>query len=164
MDTKDKLGFPILKKSKHTGLVVEFTDVTTAHVLIADERYEIGYKTDKWAKVDNEVVWEDVTLDTQPTSSEITDMMNEAITKAASLKDATISGSNDGGKNSFYDFPDWVTNIDTLSEYLQLDGYDFNVLKTLTVNLGARHGGTSKKRELNKRLHYTKLAIKKFQR
>jgi hypothetical protein len=74
------------------------------------------------------------------------------------------TGTNDGRKNSFYDFPDWVTNIDTLAEYLELDGYDFNVLKTLTVNKGDRHSGTSKERELNKRLHYAKMAIEKFNR
>lgn len=72
--------------------------------------------------------------------------------------------SNDGGHNNFYDFPHWVTNIDTLAEYLKLDGYDFNVLKTLTVNLGARHDGTNIKRELNKRLHYVERAIEKFNR
>ena len=57
-----------------------------------------------------------------------------------------------------------MTNIDTLAEYLELDGYDFNVLKSLTVNLGARHAGTNKARELNKRLHYSKMAIKKLKR
>jgi len=79
-------------------------------------------------------------------------------------KNSIINGTNDGGKNNFYDFPSWVTNIDTLAEYLQLDGYDFNVLKSLTINLGERHDGTNPERELKKRLHYTKMAIKKFKR
>jgi len=79
-------------------------------------------------------------------------------------KDAKITGANDGKKNRFYDFPEWVTNIDTLAEYLELDGYDFNVLKSLTINLGERHAGTNQERELNKRLHYSEMAINKFKR
>ncbi len=74
------------------------------------------------------------------------------------------TGDNDGGHNKFYDFPKWVTNLDTLAEYLQLDGFDFNVLKTLTLNLGKRHSGTTEMRELKKRLHYTNAAIRKAER
>jgi len=79
-------------------------------------------------------------------------------------KNDTITGANDGKKNNWYRFPDWVNDIDTLAEYLDLDFYEGNILKTLTANLGARHAGTSKERELNKRLHYAEMAIKKLKR
>jgi len=91
-------------------------------------------------------------------------MMSEYMKEKKECKDVKLTGTNDGSKNDFYKFPDWVKDVDTLSEYWNLDFYDGNVLKTLTLNLGARHEGTSKKRELNKRLHYSKMAIEKFQR
>lgn len=61
---------------------------------------------------------------------------------------------NDGSKNNFYAIPAWVEDLDDLSEYLELDGYEFNILKTLWVHKGNRHNGTDEAREINKRLHY----------
>lgn len=61
---------------------------------------------------------------------------------------------NDGSKNSFYAIPAWVEDLDDLSEYLKLDGFEFNLLKTLWVNMGDRHTGTNEAREINKRVHY----------
>ena len=62
--------------------------------------------------------------------------------------------SNDGGKNDFYTFAPYVKNVDSLSRYLELSGAEFNILKSLTSNLGARHVGTDSKREAKKCLHY----------
>jgi len=62
---------------------------------------------------------------------------------------------SDGGKNNFYTFPSFVTNIDSLARYLDLNGAEFNVLKSLTAKLGARHSGTDEKREVKKGLHYS---------
>ena len=154
------IRYPAHMRSKHSpDLVVTFVNPTRGTVLFADERYKIGFTSNEWTPADNIDWWEEhIIARAEPTSQEIGHMYQEA------AKDAKIPGANDGSKNSFYDFPEWVTNIDTLAEYLQLDGYDFNVLKSLTVNLGKRHAGTSKKRELNKRLHYSEMAIRKFKR
>lgn len=71
---------------------------------------------------------------------------------------------NDGGHNDFYDFPEWVKNIDTLAEYLQLSFAEGNILKSLTANLGNRHNGTDRNREINKCLHYAKVRAKSQER
>lgn len=74
------------------------------------------------------------------------------------------SGANDGSANAFYKIPDWVKDCDLLAEYLELDHYEANILKTLWINKGARHDGTNKNRELNKRLHYAQKSIEKLNR
>ena len=71
---------------------------------------------------------------------------------------------SDGKKNKFYEIPKWVKDLDDLSEYLDLDPYEFNVLKTLWIHKGKRHDGTNESRELNKRLHYSKKSLKKHKR
>ena len=68
---------------------------------------------------------------------------------------------NDGSKNKFYEIPEWVKDLDDLSEYLGLDGFEFNILKTLWVHKGNRHNGTDKAREINKRLHYAQKSKEK---
>ena len=158
--------FPVLRKSKHTGLVVSFRNPTTATVLISDNRYPVEYTNDTWTQYDNYDVWEELSNNPcEPNSDELEEMYQESIKDANnSIKTNISNGSNDGGKNNWYKFPDWVNDIDTLSEYLQLDGYEFNVLKSLTSNLGSRHSGTSIERELNKRLHYAKKSIEKLNR
>lgn len=70
----------------------------------------------------------------------------------------------DGSKNSFYEIPKWIKDLDDLSEYLELDPYEFNILKTLWIHKGNRHQGTNEKRELNKRLHYSNKSLEKFER
>lgn len=72
--------------------------------------------------------------------------------------------TNNGKKNGFYAIPKWVKDLDDLSEYLDLDGYEFNILKTLWINKGARHTGTNEAREINKRLHYAQKSKKKHTR
>jgi hypothetical protein len=74
------------------------------------------------------------------------------------------TGSNDGGKNSFYEIPEWVKDLDDLAEYLQLDGFEFNTLKTLWINIGMRHTGTTEEREIKKRIHYSNKSLKKMER
>lgn len=71
---------------------------------------------------------------------------------------------NDGSKNKFYEIPEWVKDLDDLSEYLELDPYEFNILKTLWVHKGNRHIGTSNTREINKRLHYAQKSKEKHTR
>ena len=164
-----EIKYPANMRSKHSpDLVVTFTEPRTGKVLFPDDRYHVGFMSDEWTPASNVDWWEEhIIARAEPSGKEVAEMLEEfgeiPIGKTP-LKDAKIPGANDGSKNSFYDFPEWVTNIDTLAEYLQLDGYDFNVLKSLTVNLGERHAGTSKKRELNKRLHYSEMAIRKFKR
>lgn len=68
---------------------------------------------------------------------------------------SVVTGANDGSKNSFYAIPEWVEDLDDLAEYLKLDGFEFNILKSLWVHIGTRHSGTDEKREINKCLHYS---------
>lgn len=63
--------------------------------------------------------------------------------------------ASDGGSNSFYVFPEWVVDVDSLCRYWELSSAEGNILKSLTANLGSRHSGTDKKREVRKSLHYS---------
>ncbi len=74
------------------------------------------------------------------------------------------TGSNDGSKNSFYAIPDSVKDLDDLAEYLELDPNEFNVLKTLWVNKGIRHNGTTPEREVKKRIHYSQRSLVKLEK
>lgn len=67
----------------------------------------------------------------------------------------------DGSKNDFYNIPDWVEDVDDLTEYLKLDFFDGNILKSLWYNIGDRHSGTNRKREARKGLHYSNRRVKK---
>lgn len=71
---------------------------------------------------------------------------------------------SDGSKNNFYEIPVWVKDLDDLSEYLKLDPYEFNILKTLWIHKGKRHNGTNELREINKRLHYAEKSREKYLR
>jgi hypothetical protein len=62
---------------------------------------------------------------------------------------------SDGAKNNFYRFADYVKDIDSLARYLKLNGAEFNILKSLTCNIGKRHNGTDSIREIKKGLHYS---------
>lgn len=66
------------------------------------------------------------------------------------------SHNKDGSKTDFYNIPEWVKDADDLAEYLELNFYLGNVLKTLWCNKGKRHDGTNKPREDKKRLHYSR--------
>lgn len=74
------------------------------------------------------------------------------------------TGQNNGGENPFYKLPEWVQDADTLSEYLELDGYEFNILKSLWSHKGQRHVGTDEEREAKKRLHYAQRGVDKLKR
>lgn len=80
------------------------------------------------------------------------------------ISPAEPTGQNDGGENPFYKLPEWVQDVDTLSEYLELDGYEFNILKSLWSHKGQRHVGTNEEREANKCLHYAQRAVDKINR
>jgi len=62
--------------------------------------------------------------------------------------------NQDGAKNSFYNIES-CKDFDDLAEYLELDGFCFNIGKSLFANKGNRHEGTDKKREAKKCLHYS---------
>lgn len=61
--------------------------------------------------------------------------------------------NKDGSKTSFYNIAH-CEDYDDLAEYLELDGFEFNIGKSLFANLGNRHDGTNPKREAKKCLHY----------
>lgn len=74
---------------------------------------------------------------------------------AMTQKPLTVAeNESDGGRNNFYTFPKWVYNIDKLCRYLKLTSAEGNILKSLTISLGARHGATDVKREVKKCLYY----------
>ena len=79
-------------------------------------------------------------------------IMNDALKKS------------DGGKNSFYDIPEWVLNVDDLAEYLDLRGDEFNILKSLWTNIGQRHDATNPLRESKKCLHYADRRFKRLEK
>jgi len=62
--------------------------------------------------------------------------------------------NNNGGNNTFYDIPQWVKNVDDLSEYLNATSAMGNVLKSLFGMNKSRHAGTSADRDAKKILHY----------
>ena len=61
--------------------------------------------------------------------------------------------NKDGSKNSFYSLHG-VEDYDDFAELLKLNGFEFNIGKTLFVNIGDRHDGTNRQREAKKCLHY----------
>ncbi len=70
--------------------------------------------------------------------------------------------TKDGSKTSFYNIAH-CEDYDDLAEYLELDGFEFNIGKSLFANIGNRHDGTSPEREAKKCLHYAiRRAFKKL--
>jgi len=63
--------------------------------------------------------------------------------------------NNSGLKNNFYVIPEYVKDVDDLSEFLNLDGFGFNILKSLFGLNKSRHNGTSPSRDSEKMLHYS---------
>ena len=61
--------------------------------------------------------------------------------------------NRDGSKNNFYSLSG-IEDYDDFAELLKLDGFEFNIGKTLFVNIGDRHDGTNRQREAKKCLHY----------
>ena len=76
-----------------------------------------------------------------------------------------MSKNNSGGlKNDFYKIPDYVKDADDLSEYLKLDGFGFNILKSLFGLNRSRHIGTSPVRDSEKMIHYSLKNLLKLMR
>lgn len=61
--------------------------------------------------------------------------------------------NKDGSKNNFYSLSG-AEDLDDLADELSLDGFMFNIAKSLFVNRGNRHDGTDPAREGRKCLHY----------
>jgi len=62
--------------------------------------------------------------------------------------------NNNGLTTTLYKIPKWVKDVDDMSEFLGIDGFKFNILKSLFSARGARHAGTNQFRDNNKILHY----------
>lgn len=69
---------------------------------------------------------------------------------------------NDGSKNSFYELPTWVKDVDDLAEYLKLSFDEGNILKSLWCNIGNRHDATNPLREARKGLHYSQRRLNRY--
>ena len=69
---------------------------------------------------------------------------------------------SDGGKNSFYEIPNTVNDVDDLCEYLELNFAQGNILKSLWINKGQRHKGTNELREAKKRVHYSQRELNRI--
>jgi len=76
----------------------------------------------------------------------------------------TKSFNNDGGKNSFYEIPSEVKDVDDLCEYLELNFFMGNILKSLWVKKGKRHEATDEKREAKKRVHYAQKELNRLEK
>ena len=66
-----------------------------------------------------------------------------------------MENNNNGGINEFYAIPEWVTDVDDLSEHLDSTGFQFNILKSLFGMNKHRHSGTSNLRDSKKMIHYS---------
>ena len=62
---------------------------------------------------------------------------------------------SDGGKTDFYNIPNWVKDVDDLAEFLNLDGFLFNILKSMFGINKNRHEGTNSERDSRKLIHYS---------
>lgn len=62
---------------------------------------------------------------------------------------------NSGLKNNFYVIPEYVKDVDDLSEFLNLNGFGFNILKSLFGLNKSRHNATSPIRDSEKMVHYS---------
>jgi hypothetical protein len=70
---------------------------------------------------------------------------------------------SDGGKNSFYEIPNCVNDVDDLCEFLGLNFAQGNILKSLWSNKGRRHSATNPLREAKKRKHYADRELKRIE-
>lgn len=59
---QSKSEYPIYKKSRHTGIVVKFTDIKTGEVMVGTSRWEKGTISSTWMPHTDTVVWEDFDL------------------------------------------------------------------------------------------------------
>ena len=144
-NTMEEIEFPVKKVWEDGNFAVEFTDYGIGTVLwCTDGTYEEGEEVETWI--------------------DCRDNCWKPYVEPIITSEDTKSGANDGGKNDFYAIPDWVEDVDTLSEYLELDGYEFNILKTLWHRKGNRHDGTNPKREAKKCLHYANRRMEKIER
>lgn len=105
--------------------------------------------------------WNDTKEDTQRLNNIVDETIKEA---SVDINEEIKEVVSDGSKNKFYEIPEWAKDLDDLSEYLNLDPYEFNILKTLWIHKGKRHNGTNKLREINKRLHYAEKSKEKYLR
>jgi DNA-binding response OmpR family regulator len=103
-------------------------------------------------------------IDTNKDNQRLDDIVDEAIKEVSKEEYQKNEVVSDGSKNKFYEIPSWVKDLDDLSEYLNLDPYEFNILKTLWIHKGKRHSGTNELREINKRLHYAEKSKEKYLR
>jgi hypothetical protein len=71
---------------------------------------------------------------------------------------------SDGGKNNFYQIPEWVNDVDDLCEYLELNFASGNILKSLWANKGKRHAATDSIREAKKRVHYANRELDRLEK
>lgn len=58
--------YPIYKQSKFSGVVVEFTDLTTGKVLVDNDFYEVNYVQSIWIPHTDATQWQDWTPITKP--------------------------------------------------------------------------------------------------
>ena len=128
-------------------------DTFIANAVIANPHVQIEYATP--------VGWSDLRVNFFETYLEETIYRLKKQPKQVSedyftVTETTLSSEveSDGSSNSFYVFPDYVCDVDSLCRYWNLSSAEGNILKSLTANLGSRHGGTDKKREVRKSLHY----------
>jgi len=163
------MNYPVRKIHRKERFVVEFTTQEQGMVIATTDLMEatrpVGYVSHSWRTCLDTSLWEDVILACKTCGKEALLYANGYCSQACqdkALSSKKTNGSNDGSKNSFYAIPEWVEDVDDLAEYLKLDGFEFNVLKSLWAHIGDRHSGTNVKREANKRVHYANRSVAKI--
>ena len=97
-----------------------------------------------------------------PTQKELKEELERDLKESIQTSENIL---NDGSKNSFYEIPEWVKDCDDLADYLGLDFFQGNILKSIWgISKGNRHSGTSKDRDLNKIIHYANKSKDKLKR
>ena len=117
-------------------------------------------------KKTNEKILYDFARDIE-TEEEVQDteyFMREVYPHISVNREETKSFNTDGGKNPFYEIPDDVKDVDDLCEYLELNFFMGNILKSLWAKKGNRHEATDEKREAKKRVHYAQKELNRLEK
>ena len=166
---KEEFKYPMWFKNKnHKGLIVRFDDIDAGTCIASSsdilDDWEIGERYTRIVEHTNKDFWEQIESPNEHLDR-LDDIVDEAIKEVSvDINEEIKEVVSDGSKNKFYEIPDWIKDLDDLSEYLNLDPYEFNILKTLWMHKGKRHNGTNELRELNKRLHYAEKSKEKYLR
>ena len=163
---KQEFKYPMWFKSKETGDVIEFSNLTEGTYKIINTKYThyftpiIG-KVYKFREHTRKDFWEQV----EDPNKDLDSIVDEAIKEVT--KEEFNNSINNGGKTDYYQLsnaPFSINDFDDFAEWRNLNGNQFNMGKVMwTFNVG-RHNGTDYERDLNKIIHYAKRELLRLKR